>query len=78
MMLQQQFNTTVVCVQYFTESCINIGAIHLFNRSQLCHDGYWGSVHNTGWNEQDSYLVTCKQVGYHLKEDEVFGFGLLL
>ena len=35
-------------------------------------------VHNTGWNEQDSYLVTCKQVGYRLKEDEVFGFGLLL
>ena len=68
----------MVCVQYFTESCTNIGAIHLSNGSQLCHDGYWGSVYNTGWNAQDSHLVTYRQVEYHPKGDEVFGFGLFL
>ena len=66
----------MVCVQYFTESCTNIGAIHLSNG--ICHDGYWGSVHSTEWNAQDSHPVTCRQVGYHLKGDEVFGLGLFL
>ena len=57
-------------VYYFTESCTNIGAIHLSDGSQLnegrveiCLDGYWGSVCSNGWDEQDA-LVTCRQAGY--------------
>ena len=61
---------------YFTESCTNVGAIRLSNGSQLnegrveiCLDGYWGSVCNNGWDEQDA-LVTCRQAGYQTLSGE--------
>ena len=66
----------MVYVQYFTKSCINIGAICLSDGSQLCLDGYWGSVYSTEWNKQDFHLLTCRLVEYHPKGDEMFGLGL--
>ena len=39
------------------------GDIDQEGRVEVCINGVWGSVCNTGWDDTDAY-VTCKYLGY--------------
>ena len=39
------------------------GIIDQEGRVELCHDGVWGSICNTGWDKTDA-LIICQQLGY--------------
>ena len=39
------------------------GAIAQEGRIEICVDGVWGSICQTGWDALDAYVV-CRQLGY--------------
>ena len=52
-------------------TCAMEGDIRLVNgststeregRVEVCHNGFWGTVCNDSWTEEDAYVV-CKQIG---------------
>ena len=65
------------------ESCAEEGATRLKDgitsrdgRLEICFDGYWGSVCNRGWT-QNNGLVACRQVGYETLRKTKLYLGLV-
>ena len=53
-------------------TCAMEGAVRLVNgstakegRVEVCQDGYWGTVCNDSWTEENAYVV-CRQTGLNI------------
>ena len=40
------------------------GAIYQEGRVEICVNGIWGSICNSGWTKNDAFVV-CKQLGFY-------------